>query len=108
MAFGILVLTSWKLLDMTILLLDSQTVDTKSKNWDSFAKRLSGIAIKKCGWKINQIENIDYDSDPYRRIYVTVESRSVLIRTFNIYDSKSKKSVCCDYSVYEIIETESE
>lgn len=107
MAFGILVLTSWKLLDMTILLLDSKTVDTNSKNWESFAKRLTNIAIKKCGWKVNQIQEIDYDSDPYRRINVTVESRSVVIRTFNIYDSKSKKSVCCDYSVYEIIETDS-
>jgi hypothetical protein len=92
---------------MTILLLDSKTVDTKSKDWNSFSKRLTETVIKKCGWKISQIEDIDCESDPYRRINVKVESRLIVIRTFNIYDSKSKKSVCCDYSVYEIIETDS-
>ena len=91
---------------MTILLLDSKTIDTKSKDWESFAEKLTKTALKKCGWNINQIEEIDSESDPLRRIFIKIESRSIVIRTWNIYESKSQKSVCCDYSVYELVETE--
>lgn len=91
---------------MVILLLDSKTIDRTSKSWESFAERLVKTAIKKCGWNINQIEDVDSESDPLRRIFVKVDSRSLVIRTFDIYESKSKKSVSCDYSVYELDETE--
>jgi hypothetical protein len=91
---------------MVVLLLESKTIDKTSKSWESFANKLSKIAIKKCGWNINQIEDVDSESDPLRRIFVKVDSRSVVIRTSDIYESKSKKSVCCDYSVYELDETE--
>jgi hypothetical protein len=91
---------------MVVLLLESKTIDKTSKSWESFATKLSKIAIKKCGWNINQIEDVDSESDPLRRIFVKVDSRSVVIRTSDIYESKSKKSVCCDYSVYELDETE--
>jgi hypothetical protein len=91
---------------MVVLLLESKTIDKTSKSWESFANKLAKIAIKKCGWNINQIEDVDSESDPLRRIFVKVDSRSVVIRTSDIYESKSKKSVCCDYSVYELDETE--
>jgi hypothetical protein len=91
---------------MIVLLLESKTIDRQSKDWKSFAKKLTENAIKKCGWKINQIEDIDSESDPLRRIFVKVDSRSLIIRTSDIYDSKTKKSVCCYYGVYEIDETE--
>ena len=84
-----------------ILLLESKTTDRQSKDWDSFSKKLVENAIKKCGWNINQIEEIDYETDPMRRIYVQVESKSVMIRTWDIHESKTGKSVCCTYSVYE-------
>lgn len=91
---------------MVILLLDSKTIDKTSKSWESFAEKLAKTAIKKCGWNVNQIEDVDSESDPLRRIFIKVDSRSVVIRTSDIYESKSKKSVCCDYSVYELHETE--
>lgn len=91
---------------MPVLLLESNTIDRQSKSWESFAEKLTKNALKKCGWNINEIEEIDSESDPLKRIFIQVESRPVMIRTWNIYESKSGKSVCCDYSVYELDETE--
>ena len=91
---------------MSVLLLESTTIDRQSNSWESFSEKLIKIVVKKCGWNMNQVHEIDYESDPMRRIYFKVIDEDIMIRTWNIHESKSGKSVCCNYSVYELDKTE--
>ena len=86
---------------MTDLLLESKTIDRQSKSWESFSEKLIKTVVKKCGWNMNQVHEIDYESDPMRRIYFKVIDKDIMIRTWDIQETKSKNSVFCTYSVYE-------
>ena len=84
------------------LLLESTANDTTSKSWEEFATKLAYKAIKKCGYKENEIQDIDFDSDAQRRIFIELENTKVFIRTWDIMSIK--KGIYVRYSVYEDLE----
>jgi hypothetical protein len=84
------------------LLLESKANDTTSKSWEEFATKLAYKAMKKCGFKQDEIQDIDVDSDPQRRIYVELENKKVFIRTWDIMSIR--KGIYVRYSVYEDLE----
>jgi len=84
------------------LLLESTANDTTSKSWDEFASKLAYKAMKKYGFKEDEIQDIDVDSDPHRRIYIELEDKKVFIRTWDIMSIK--KGIYVRYSVYEDLE----
>jgi hypothetical protein len=84
------------------LLLESTANDTTSKSWEEFATKLAYKAIKKCGFKADEIQDIDVDSDPQRRVYIELENTKIFIRTWDIMSIK--KGIYVRYSVYEDLE----
>ncbi len=63
-------------------------------NLDSFSKYMSDRIFKDY-----EVEEIDGDFDPMRRIYVYTTDGHYTIRTWNI--KETNKSIVVDFSIYE-------